>query len=122
MINKISRNEARKRRHLRVRKKISGTPERPRLSVFRSLKHIYAQLIDDTRGVTLVSASTLDKELAGQIKNGGNVEAARKVGELIAKRALEKGYAKVVFDRGGYLYHGRIRALADAAREAGLEF
>ncbi|OUN00415.1 MAG: 50S ribosomal protein L18 [Paenibacillaceae bacterium ZCTH02-B3] len=122
MINKISRNEARKRRHLRVRKKISGTPERPRLSVFRSLKHIYAQLIDDTRGVTLVSASTLDKELAGQIKNGGNVEAARKVGELIAKRALEKGYAKVVFDRGGYLYHGRVRALADAAREAGLEF
>jgi len=122
MINKISRNEARKRRHLRVRKKISGTPERPRLSVFRSLKHIYAQLIDDTRGVTLVSASTLDKELAGQITGGGNVEAARKVGELIAKRALEKGYAKVVFDRGGYLYHGRIRALADAAREAGLEF
>jgi len=122
MINKISRNEARKRRHLRVRKKISGTPERPRLSVFRSLKHIYAQLIDDTRGVPLVSASTLDKELAGQIKSGGNVEAARKVGELIAKRALEKGYTKVVFDRGGYLYHGRVQALADAAREAGLEF
>jgi len=122
MINKISRNEARKRRHLRVRKKISGTPERPRLSVFRSAKHIYAQLIDDTRGVTLVSASTLDKELAGQIKNGGNVEAARKVGELVAKRALAKGFNKVVFDRGGYLYHGRVQALADAAREAGLDF
>jgi len=122
MINKISRNEARKRRHLRVRKKISGTPERPRLSVFRSAKHIYAQLIDDTRGVTLVSASTLDKELAGQIKNGGNVEAARKVGELVAKRALAKGFNKVVFDRGGYLYHGRVQALSFAAREAGLDF
>jgi large subunit ribosomal protein L18 len=122
MINKISRNEARKRRHLRVRKKISGTPERPRLSVFRSAKHIYAQLVDDTQGVTLVSASTLDKELAGQIKNGGNVEAARKVGELVAKRAIAKGINKVVFDRGGYLYHGRVQALADAAREAGLDF
>jgi large subunit ribosomal protein L18 len=122
MINKIERNKARQRRHLRVRKKISGTAERPRLSVFRSAKHIYAQLIDDDRGVTLVSASTLDKELAGQIKNGGNVEAARKVGELLAKRAVAKGVVKVVFDRGGYLYHGRIRALAEAAREAGLEF
>jgi len=105
-----------------VRKKISGTAERPRLSVYRSEKHIYAQLIDDVKGVTLAAASTLDKELRGQIDNGGNVEAARKVGELIAKRGIEKGITKVVFDRGGYLYHGRIQALADAAREAGLQF
>jgi large subunit ribosomal protein L18 len=122
MITKGDKNKARLKRHLRVRKKISGTQERPRLSVFRSAKHIYAQLIDDVSGTTLASASTVDKELAGQIKNGGNVEAARKVGELIAKRAKAKGFEKVVFDRGGYLYHGRIQALADAAREAGLEF
>ncbi|MGG1313142.1 50S ribosomal protein L18 [Cohnella laeviribosi] len=122
MITKGDKNKARLKRHLRVRKKISGTAERPRLSVFRSSKHIYAQLIDDVKGVTLASASTLDKELASQIKNGGNVESAAKVGELIAKRAKEKGYERVVFDRGGYLYHGRIQALADAAREAGLKF
>jgi large subunit ribosomal protein L18 len=122
MISKPSKNEVRKRRHLRVRKKISGTAERPRLNVFRSAKHIYAQLIDDQKGVTLTSASTLDKELRGEIQNGGNVEAARKVGELIAKRAKEKGIEKVVFDRGGYLYHGRVKALAEAAREGGLEF
>ncbi|REK62839.1 MULTISPECIES: 50S ribosomal protein L18 [Cohnella] len=122
MITKGDKNKARLKRHLRVRKKISGTAERPRLSVFRSSKHIYAQLIDDVKGVTLASASTLDKELASQIKNGGNVESAAKVGELIAKRAKEKGYERVVFDRGGYLYHGRIQALADAAREAGLQF
>jgi len=122
MITKGDKNKARLKRHLRVRKKISGTAERPRLSVFRSSKHIYAQLIDDVKGVTLASASTLDKELASQIKNGGNVESAAKVGELIAKRAKEKGYELVVFDRGGYLYHGRIQALADAAREAGLKF
>jgi len=121
MITKADKNKARLKRHLRVRKKISGTTERPRLSVFRSSKHIYAQLIDDVKGVTLASASTVDKELAG-IENGGNVESARKVGELIAKRAKEKGYENVVFDRGGYLYHGRIQALADAAREAGLQF
>jgi len=122
MITKIDKNKARLKRHLRVRKKISGTAERPRLSVFRSSKHIYAQLIDDEKGITLASASTLDKELRGKIANGGSVEAARQVGELIAKRAKEKGVAKVVFDRGGYLYHGRIQALADAAREGGLEF
>jgi len=122
MITKGDKNKARLKRHLRVRKKISGTNERPRLSVFRSSKHIYAQLIDDVKGVTIASASTLDKELASEIGNGGNVESARKVGELIAKRAKAKGYESVVFDRGGYLYHGRIQALADAAREAGLQF
>ena len=122
MITKIDKNKARLKRHLRIRKKISGTAERPRLSAFRSAKHIYAQLIDDEKGITLASASTLDKELRDKIGNGGSVEAARQVGELIARRAKEKGVAKVVFDRGGYLYHGRIQALADAAREGGLEF
>ncbi|WP_028595144.1 50S ribosomal protein L18 [Paenibacillus assamensis] len=122
MITKGDKNKARLKRHLRVRKKIEGTTARPRLNVFRSSKHIYAQLIDDVKGVTVASASTMDKELRDQIKNGGSVEAAAKVGELIAKRAKEQGQTNVVFDRGGYLYHGRIQALADAAREAGLEF
>lgn len=122
MISKIDKNQARLKRHLRVRKKITGTQERPRLNVFRSSKHIYAQIIDDATGVTLVSASTIDKELSEAVKNGGNVEAAKKVGELIAKRAKENGINNVVFDRGGYLYHGRVKALADAAREEGLEF
>ncbi|UJF33699.1 50S ribosomal protein L18 [Paenibacillus hexagrammi] len=122
MITKGDKNKARLKRHLRVRKKIEGTQARPRLNIFRSSKHMYAQLIDDVAGVTLVSASTQDKELKGEVGNGGNVEAARKVGELVAKRAKEKGVEKVVFDRGGYLYHGRVQALADAAREAGLEF
>ncbi|MFB5678929.1 50S ribosomal protein L18 [Paenibacillus terreus] len=122
MITKQDKNKARVRRHLRVRKKITGTAARPRLNVFRSSKHIYAQLIDDVAGVTLAAASTLDKELSGEIKNGGSVESARKVGELVAKRAKEKGVSGIVFDRGGYLYHGRIQALAEAAREAGLEF
>lgn len=122
MITKVDKNKARQRRHLRVRKKLFGTPTRPRLNVFRSSKHIYAQLIDDTNGVTLVSASTVDPELKDAVSYGGNVEAASKVGELVAKRAIAKGYKEVVFDRGGYLYHGRIQALADAAREAGLEF
>ncbi|GAA0374566.1 50S ribosomal protein L18 [Paenibacillus motobuensis] len=122
MITKGDKNKARLKRHLRVRKKVTGTAERPRLNVFRSSKHIYAQLIDDVAGVTIVSASTVDKELSGEIKNGGNVESARKVGEMIAKRAQEQGKKVVVFDRGGYLYHGRIQALAEAAREAGLEF
>ncbi|QAY67872.1 50S ribosomal protein L18 [Paenibacillus protaetiae] len=122
MITKGDKNKARLKRHLRVRKKINGSAARPRLSVFRSSKHIYAQLIDDVQGVTLASASTADKELAAQIGNGGNVESARKVGQLIAERAKAKGVTEVVFDRGGYLYHGRIQALADAAREAGLEF
>jgi large subunit ribosomal protein L18 len=122
VITKVDRNKKRKKRHLRVRKKIFGTPERPRLNVFRSSKNIYAQLIDDLAGHTLVSASTLDPELKGEIENGGNVEAARKVGQLIAKRALEKGLKRVVFDRGGYLYHGRVKALAEGAREGGLDF
>jgi large subunit ribosomal protein L18 len=122
LITKEDRNEARKRRHLRVRKKLAGTAARPRLNVFRSNKHIYAQVIDDSLGTTLVSASTLDKEIRDSISNGGSVEAARKVGELVAKRALEKGLTAVVFDRGGYLYHGRVQALAEAAREAGLQF
>ncbi|MNJ43529.1 50S ribosomal protein L18 [compost metagenome] len=122
MITKADKNKARLKRHLRVRRKIQGTATRPRLNVFRSSKHIYAQLIDDVAGVTLASASTLDKELSGSISGGGNVESASKVGELIAKRAQDKGFKNVVFDRGGYLYHGRIQALADAAREAGLEF
>ena len=117
-----SRELARKKRHLRVRKKVSGTPERPRLNVYRSLNHIYAQIIDDFAGNTIVAASSIDKELKGKISSGGNIEAARTVGSLIARRALDKGIKQVVFDRGGYLYHGRIRALADAAREGGLEF
>ena len=116
MITKADKNKARKVRHLRVRKKIEGTTQRPRLNVFRSSKHMYAQIIDDTQGVTLVSASTQDKELREELSNGGNIEAARRVGQLIAQRAQEKGLKSVVFDRGGYLYHGRIQALADAAR------
>jgi large subunit ribosomal protein L18 len=105
-----------------VRKQVFGTVEKPRLAVFRSTNHIYAQVIDDNQGVTLVSASTVDPELKAELKTGGNIEAAKKVGELIAKRAVEKNIGQVVFDRGGFLYHGRIKALADAAREAGLKF
>jgi large subunit ribosomal protein L18 len=122
MINKKSSNLARQKRHLRIRKRLTGTTERPRLNVFRSGKHIYAQVIDDTKHATCVSASTLDPELKASVKNGGNVEAAKLVGELVAKRAIEKGIRSVVFDRGGYLFHGRVKALAEAAREAGLEF
>lgn len=120
MIKKVNRNEVRQARHARVRNKVSGTKEIPRLNVFRSNSNIFAQIIDDSEGKTLVSASSIDKELS--LENGGNVEAAAKVGELIAKRAKEAKITKVVFDRGGYLYHGRIKALADAARENGLEF
>ncbi|GIN22808.1 MAG TPA: 50S ribosomal protein L18 [Bacillus bacterium] len=120
MITKLDKNKVRKKRHARVRTKISGTEARPRLSVYRSNKNIYAQLIDDENGVTLASASSLDKEL--KIESAGNAEAAQKVGELIAKRAADKKIKSVVFDRGGYLYHGRVKALADAARENGLEF
>lgn len=120
MIKMIDRNKVRQRRHLRVRKHIIGTPERPRLNVFRSNANIYAQIIDDTNGVTICSASTLDK--ATEVENGGNVEAAKAVGKLVAERAIEKGIKAVVFDRGGYPYHGRVEALADAARAAGLEF
>jgi len=120
MITKLDKNATRKKRHARVRAKLSGTSARPRLNVFRSNKHVYAQVIDDMSGVTLASASTLDKELT--LESTSNVEAAQKVGELVAKRAVEKGISSVVFDRGGYLYHGRIQALADAARENGLQF
>ena len=120
MINKTSRNEARKARHARIRNKISGTSQLPRLCVFRSLKNISVQIIDDEKGVTLVSASSLDKDL--KIANGGNIEASKLVGAEIAKKAKKAKINKVVFDRGGYLYHGRVKALADAARENGLEF
>lgn len=122
MIKKENRKELRRMRHSRIRKRLSGTPERPRLSVFISLKNIYAQIIDDTKGVTLVSASTLDKDIKGKVKGGKNVEAARLVGVIIAERALEKGIKNVAFDRGGFLYHGRVKALAEAAREKGLKF
>jgi len=122
MSHKISRNDIRKRKHTRVRAKISGTGERPRLCVFRSLLHIYAQLIDDTTGKTLASASTLDKEIKEQNITNGNQTGAAAVGKLIAARALDQGITDVVFDRGGYIYHGRVAALAEAAREAGLKF
>lgn len=117
-----SKREAKKRRHKRIRKKVFGTPERLRLSIYRSLNHVYAQLIDDLKGQTVVSASTLEKEFKDEKTHKGNIKMAKKVGELIAKRALEKGIKKIVFDRSGYLYHGGIKALAEAAREAGLEF
>jgi len=117
-----SRNEARKRRHARVRKKVFGTASRPRLSVFRSHKHIYAQIIDDHVGHTLVAASSLDPVLRSELRSGSTVEAAKKVGLLLARRALERGITRVVFDRGGYKYHGRVAALAEGAREGGLEF
>ncbi len=119
MINKKSRADSREIRHERVRNKITGTPERPRLAVFRSNKGIYTQIIDDTKGNTLVAASTLDKEVKTK---ASNIEAAKEVGTLIANRAVKAGIKVVVFDRGGYIYHGKIEALAEAAREAGLEF
>ena len=118
MISQTKRNEIRLRIHKRIRRKLAGSTERPRLNVYRSLNHIYAQVIDDTSGKTIVSASTL----AGKINAGGNIAAAKEVGKLVAEQAIAQGVKQVVFDRGGYLYHGRIKALADAAREAGLEF
>lgn len=120
MIKKADSNIARVKRHKAIRGKISGTAEAPRLNVYRSLSNIYAQIIDDTKGITLVSASSLDKSL--NLKNGGNIEAATEVGKLIAKKALENNIDTVVFDRGGYLYHGRVAALAEGAREGGLKF
>ncbi len=120
MANKCDRSTARVRRHIRVRKKVTGTSERPRLCVFRSEKNIYAQIIDDVAQKTLVAASSLDKDFSVEL--GSNKEAAKLVGEMVAKRAIEKGIKAVVFDRGGYIYHGRIQQLAEAAREAGLEF
>ncbi len=122
MIKQVNRKEQARKRHSRIRVKISGTPECPRLAVYRSLKHISVQIIDDVNRVTLASASSNDKELKQQLKHGGNVEAAKVVGEAIAKRALAKNIKDVVFDRGGFLYHGRVAALAEAAREGGLNF
>jgi large subunit ribosomal protein L18 len=123
MIEKMDKNLARLKRHRRVRTRVFGTSDRPRLGVFRSQKHIYAQLVDDTQGITLVAASSLDPELRGTEQvHGSTTEGARQVGQLVAKRALAKGIEEVVFDRGGYIYHGRVAVLADAAREAGLRF
>ena len=119
MVSNVNKNAMRQKRHVRVRGKVSGTPERPRLNVFRSNANIYAQIIDDVNGVTLVAANTLEKDFEGTT---GNIEAAKKVGQIVAQRALEKGINEVVFDRNGYLYHGRVAALAEGAREAGLKF
>ena len=122
MINKIDKNKERQRRHLRVRKKVEGTAEAPRLCVYRSLNHIYAQIIDDTKGVTLCSASTLEGAVKSAIKDATKTDAAKAVGKALAEKALSKGIKDVVFDRGGYLYTGRVQALADGEREAGLNF
>ena len=120
MIKKLDRNKLRQKKHKSIRKKIAGTAQRPRLSVYRSLKNIFVQIIDDVTGNTLVSASTIEKN--AKVENGSNIEAAKKVGESIAKKALDKGITTVVFDRAGYIYTGRVKALADAARESGLQF
>lgn len=122
MVSKQSRSEVREKKHARLRNRFSGTAERPRLAVFRSNNHIYAQIIDDTVGNTLVAASTVEKTVKTELEKTDNVDAAAYVGTVIAKRALEKGIKEIVFDRGGFIYHGKVQALADAAREAGLEF
>jgi large subunit ribosomal protein L18 len=122
MLQMVSKDGARRRIHVRLRARISAQTQSPRLNVFRSLKHIYAQVVDDAGGHTLVAASTCDKEVRKTLKSGGNVAAAKVVGQVLAQRALAAGIPKVVFDRGGYAYHGRVKALADAAREAGLKF
>ena len=122
MLKKADKNAIRLQRHNRVRRKVSGTAQRPRLCVFRSSNNIYAQIIDDTNRVTLVAASSLEADVKGAVNHTGNKEAAKLVGQLVAKKAVEKGITEVVFDRGGYLYHGRIKELAEAAREAGLKF
>jgi large subunit ribosomal protein L18 len=122
MVSKESRQKIRVKKHMKIRNRFSGTAERPRLAVFRSNNHVYAQVIDDVAGKTLVSASTLEKDIKAELKNTDDIEAATKVGDVVAKRALEKGIKAVVFDRGGYIYHGKVKAVADAAREAGLEF
>ena len=122
VFKKIKRNEQRQKRHMRIRQKVDGTPEKPRLNIYRSLNNIYAQIIDDTKGITIVSASTLDKEVKDKLNSTGNKEAAKFVGKLIGKKAVEKGIDQVVFDRGGYVYHGRVKELADGARESGLKF
>ena len=121
-VRKLSRDAQRRRVHARVRTRVTGTPERPRLCVYRSLGHIYGQIIDDRSGRTLVAASSIDKETKKNLKGGGNIASAKAVGKIIADRAKAAGVVKVVFDRGGYKYHGRVKALADAAREAGLQF
>jgi large subunit ribosomal protein L18 len=121
-VRKLSKDAHRRRVHQRVRQTLTGTPERPRLCVYRSLEHIYTQIIDDRSGRTIVSASSVDKETKKNLKGGGNIASAKAVGKTIAERAKAKGVGKVVFDRGGYKYHGRVKALADAAREAGLQF
>ena len=122
MLKKADKNAKRLQRHKRVRRKVFGTPQRQRLCVFRSSNNIYAQIIDDTNRVTLVAASSLDEAVKGAVNHTGNKEAAKMIGEAVAKRALDKGITEVVFDRGGYVYHGRVQVLAEAAREAGLEF
>ncbi len=122
MVSKKSRADVRKKKHMRMRNRFSGTAQRPRLAVFRSNNHMYAQIIDDTVGNTLAAASTVEKEVRAELKYTDNVEAAAYLGKVIAKRALDKGITEVVFDRGGFLYHGKIKALAEAAREAGLVF
>ena len=122
MVSKESRQLVRAKKHMKIRNRFSGTAERPRLAVFRSNNHMYAQIIDDTVGNTLVSASTLDKELKAELEKTNNVDAASKLGTVIAKKALDKGITTVVFDRGGFIYQGKVKALADAAREAGLDF
>ena len=121
-VRKLSKDQQRRRVHARVRMKVSGTPERPRLCIYRSSGHIYTQVIDDRSGRTLVSASSVDKETKKNVKGGGNIASAKAIGKAIADRAKAVGISKVVFDRGGYKYHGRVKALADAAREAGLQF
>ena len=122
MVSKKSRTNIRREKHRKIRNRFTGTPERPRLAVFRSNSHIYAQIIDDTVGKTLVSASTLQKDVKAELENTDDVQAAAKVGTVIGKKAVEAGIESVVFDRGGYIYHGKVKALADAAREAGLKF
>ena len=122
MVSKKSRSEVRRKKHMKLRNRFSGTAERPRLAVFRSNNHMYAQIIDDTVGNTLVAASTLQKDVKANLEKTNNVEAAAALGKVIAEKALENGIKEVVFDRGGFVYHGKIQALADAAREAGLEF
>ena len=122
MVNKESRTKVRENKHRRMRNRLSGTTERPRLAVFRSNNHMYAQIIDDEAGKTLVSASTLEKDIKAELKNTDNVDAAAYIGDVVAKRAIEKGIKTVVFDRAGYIYHGKVAAVAEAARKAGLEF
>ena len=122
MVSKESRQKSREKKHLRIRNRFSGTAERPRLAVFRSNNHMYAQVIDDVAGKTIVSASTLEKDIKSALKATDNIDAAAYIGDVVAKRAMEKGIKAVVFDRGGYIYHGKVAALADAARKAGLEF